>query len=596
MSTSEPHHRVLFIPELLENIFCRSEDVRTLARSALVCKQWSDLALNTLWYELDTPVNLFKILAPLEESQDEEDYDKLIFRNTPTSAAWVRFDYYARKVRMLAYIEDPAEGEYELDVSSNISPRVFRDLSRARSPQRLLPNLKGLTWQSDDLVTLLSSQVLLHDRIKALSFAMPILQQSQSMSDYFTSITSKIPSLQLMAIWLNRQSPSLLELEAEVVDLLRGLRELTHVGIPFYSLTSKMAEAISQLEKVLVVDFDGECYKRPIGYESYAGNYFGAPRENLPRFSPQLQVNSFPSLTYLAIGLHLQDLMSDHILRRRLFPPSLQRLVIQETGNTTPAIVESFLESIAVSHPHLSTLSLQLRLSDFPRSLPLLDTPRITFTTIKPILGMRSLIEFMISHDYPLSLTDRDMQELAIAKPLLQYLSLNSEPGYPLESSLSLAALLPFAEHCPSMIELKLYMDTTISDFPTLQTNMQRANAVSLLGCEFSPGFSRIEDTRKVMLFLGQILRTSPYPTTLGQPNFLTGNYDRSYEACEEVRKRMRKWEEVSRALPFVVDARMDELRRVDTWAGRVWEVCSPYLPPSVRPPHPSDCDPGVSR
>ena len=41
--------------------------------NARVCKQWSDIALDILWREIDELYILFRILAPLTKT-DEESY------------------------------------------------------------------------------------------------------------------------------------------------------------------------------------------------------------------------------------------------------------------------------------------------------------------------------------------------------------------------------------------------------------------------------------------------------------------------------------------------------------------------------------------
>jgi hypothetical protein len=43
--------------------------------NARVCKQWSDIALDILWREIDDLYFLFQILSPLKEmDEDEEGY------------------------------------------------------------------------------------------------------------------------------------------------------------------------------------------------------------------------------------------------------------------------------------------------------------------------------------------------------------------------------------------------------------------------------------------------------------------------------------------------------------------------------------------
>lgn len=58
-------HRVLRIPELLQMVFAVS-DPRSNTVNARVCKQWSDIALDILWREIDELDILFEILAPFK--------------------------------------------------------------------------------------------------------------------------------------------------------------------------------------------------------------------------------------------------------------------------------------------------------------------------------------------------------------------------------------------------------------------------------------------------------------------------------------------------------------------------------------------------
>ena len=63
-------HRVLRIPELLQMIF-GILDLPSNTVNARVCKQWSDIALDILWREIDELYILFKILAPLTKTVEE---------------------------------------------------------------------------------------------------------------------------------------------------------------------------------------------------------------------------------------------------------------------------------------------------------------------------------------------------------------------------------------------------------------------------------------------------------------------------------------------------------------------------------------------
>lgn len=57
-------HRVLAIPELLALIFSHL-DRQSNAINACISKQWSNIALDTIWADVDDLHRLFSLLVPL---------------------------------------------------------------------------------------------------------------------------------------------------------------------------------------------------------------------------------------------------------------------------------------------------------------------------------------------------------------------------------------------------------------------------------------------------------------------------------------------------------------------------------------------------
>jgi hypothetical protein len=61
-------HPVLSIPELLDLIFSFMDRASNV-NNACVCRQWSEIALDNLWREVDNLLLLFSVLAPLQDNQ-----------------------------------------------------------------------------------------------------------------------------------------------------------------------------------------------------------------------------------------------------------------------------------------------------------------------------------------------------------------------------------------------------------------------------------------------------------------------------------------------------------------------------------------------
>lgn len=64
--SASPTSRVLEIPELLDMIFGLLDNPSN-ASNASVCRRWSEIALDTLWREVDDLHRLFGVLGPLKQ-------------------------------------------------------------------------------------------------------------------------------------------------------------------------------------------------------------------------------------------------------------------------------------------------------------------------------------------------------------------------------------------------------------------------------------------------------------------------------------------------------------------------------------------------
>jgi hypothetical protein len=70
-------HRILGIPELLDMVF-RFLDEASNASNARICRQWSEIALDTLWRDVNDLHRLFGLLAPLRKADDHEEFELLL--------------------------------------------------------------------------------------------------------------------------------------------------------------------------------------------------------------------------------------------------------------------------------------------------------------------------------------------------------------------------------------------------------------------------------------------------------------------------------------------------------------------------------------
>ncbi|KAG8913891.1 hypothetical protein FRC01_004337, partial [Tulasnella sp. 417] len=143
--------RALSIPELLFVIFAFSEKPE-LARSARVCKDWSDAALDELWKDLDSIFPLLELVLDLDllrtashNSATPEAYEDI--SSALANADWSRFYSHAKRVQSLEYVEGHDYRELEDMPALGSSVIGVICLHYPYGPC-LLPHLRKALWYS----------------------------------------------------------------------------------------------------------------------------------------------------------------------------------------------------------------------------------------------------------------------------------------------------------------------------------------------------------------------------------------------------------------------------------------------------------------
>ena len=194
-----------------------------------------------------------------------------------------------------------------------------------------------------------------------------------------------------------------------------------------------------------------------------------------------------------------------------------------------------------------------------PAPIPPIDW-RPNIASFRPLFACKRLTSFEFRWDYPLDLHDHDMEEFVLAWPGIEKLMLNSEAVPELAPSpLTLGALIAFAEHCPRLCQLGLYMDASVVPFYPIDTPFQSLR-------ELSVGASSIVAVEPVALFLSQlcsprceIVSGFRWPDAYGLALDNAGILDeRRAKICEH----WVRWNEVQKVLPLVIQARLEERDR----------------------------------
>ncbi|KDQ53419.1 hypothetical protein JAAARDRAFT_197566 [Jaapia argillacea MUCL 33604] len=141
-----PHSQVFPITELFGEICWylkhSSERGGSLAGLALSSRRYLETALDVLWQEMLDMEPLLKLIPALEASQEESDHGRSVLYPLE-KADWVRFDYYASRIRFLNSYHDSRIRD------GRIHCTPYSRLLQYKTAPNLIPSLRSLTWSHD---------------------------------------------------------------------------------------------------------------------------------------------------------------------------------------------------------------------------------------------------------------------------------------------------------------------------------------------------------------------------------------------------------------------------------------------------------------
>ncbi|KAI0643505.1 hypothetical protein C8Q79DRAFT_184910 [Trametes meyenii] len=541
--------RVLAIPEILELVFSFLE-AKDNARCARVCKGWSDIALDTLWHEVDNLRRLFGLLAPVETAVDAtpEYYER--FRRPLEPADWIRFMRYAARVRNLLVL--PAED------SRLRGHLVFDEIARTRSTLNILPKLSSLTWESGlDGERLRLSLMFMHENVKGFTVHL-IRSESYSLGVFFQEIALRMPKLTLLDL---RFTFPVRDIEQELCGLFEVLPQLRKVVLPKFTLTNKIIECLSKSPKLQVVQFE------------FLESQGSGDVSDVHNWVPALEEDTFPVLNDLSVSVHLPHMT--RFLNAEYTPANLQCLYVHTLYTVPPYQVHDFFEAAAQNCPLLTRLYLDFSGDPSPLLFrtSLADEDKITWNTLRPLLKFSKLIDFELHWDTPLAITQDDLEQLAMSMPAIEVLMLNSEPiPTPEAPPLTLRALIPFARHCPKIRELALYVDASADHLDAATRELHdtlpsvRFRALRML----SVGLSRITAPEPVAIFLSLLCppecKVAAGVSWSNGPQALEPENAQARATLADIWTSAVQWHmhwmEVDRMMPLLTKVRLEEHTR----------------------------------
>ncbi|TFK61091.1 hypothetical protein BDN72DRAFT_883320 [Pluteus cervinus] len=457
MTRTAAAHRVLAIPELLRSVFFSLPGLDNNYRTALVCRAWSEIALDVLWYEVDDICTLFNLLVPLTNLTDES--SDQAFVRCPTPQDWTKFEKFSRRVKKLT-----VDSTTELPSTS-----VFDDIGRTRIRQEILPNLWSLKWCSN----LSRGIVFLHPGIRDLVFkidseapdqAKLFVQNACFFAQNITTLTIRVGRT-----GLSRDSLAVRCIEAELLTWFAELQSLRTLELPRFWLTSPVCEVLGLLPHISELEFDWE-----------AGGY-GDPLDTLtfnPIWDPGNPV-IFPSLTMFGQSSPFSDgarfisscQRSSHLINLTLTSQTLE----------SPDAVRSALNIITTRCPNLSWLGLTCLTTPYRHPPKRGSHPRITLDTLLPLHNLKYLKGLEINHALPFALSNKDFRVLVKTWSKMDYLRFGHDP-YPLAHDIVRIAEAPLA--APPVDQSRYPIMGLFKSLKSLRKYCPRLTGLSLFGID----------------------------------------------------------------------------------------------------------------
>ncbi|EIW53996.1 uncharacterized protein TRAVEDRAFT_74308 [Trametes versicolor FP-101664 SS1] len=428
--------------------YAAKEGQRALARSARVCKAFAEPALDVLWRELDDLLVLLRILPPFQPYTSR--YFSILEEVTP--AQWLRFQSYARRVRVLS-------GKAFKSAMYQVDKMVWTALERLCKDQPLLPNLQILSSPDlkNEYLTLLT---LLAPSLHSLVLSFP-----ESEIDHDAVYARTRPSTR--GVFLQLLIPRCQRLTELSID--SGLK----------NLPAKFITSFTRLDKLVQLNlvYSGAVADYPT---LQSISQMTALRDLTLEISLDRSVKSakLPPLGGAFLDLEKLQLSGNIADLHRVFEacecPQLSELALSISGKTTVDTLQDGLDMVC-SRVSTSVTELSLFVSAkisspkkrtdetslFDRS-PITWQPAPLVDILRPFLAFHELDSVSVEFDhYAPRMNDEDARAFSHAWPALTLFhlrfdrsSLNVLPGN--SNIITIGGLGEFAQGCPQLEVLNL--------------------------------------------------------------------------------------------------------------------------------------------
>ncbi|KAJ7116932.1 hypothetical protein C8R44DRAFT_879462 [Mycena epipterygia] len=440
LSSSFPSemHRCLQIREILDMFFEPADSYGTLAALARTCTTFQNPALDILWRNQDTLMNLLRCM-PTDLFSEEARYG---LKNTSTlttllrllrpivASDWERPRLYLHRVR--AIISGTTGGVSLAE--------VFPALSAFLKDDCLFPNLSALHWWHDNR-DFPYIYLFLTSTITNLSVSSDGVDSHLSL---LSALPRKCPALKDVSVFLRHNPDQLKTLSSTVQNSLsifiRALQHLEQLSIWVPDVAA--LEHIGRMPTLRSL----ELTTLPVAFAS----------------SPSSQTSMFVNLRHLALSD--VDVQSATKFLQMCADAGLKSFEVEFTAPATSNQMENFAGALAQcssSHSTLTYLTI-----DHSYGVPgtwtnmsyIMDTKHL-----RTLFCFSQLQQICIIWRHKVDLDDATVSDMARAWPCLEILKL-PEPIHP---RVTLHSFPILARHCPHLRTLRMSFDTSGIPWPT---------------------------------------------------------------------------------------------------------------------------------
>ncbi|EMD35041.1 hypothetical protein CERSUDRAFT_116547 [Gelatoporia subvermispora B] len=486
----------------------------TLAALARTCRAFREPALNILWERQNNIVGIIQCLPSgcweYRHVREGRKGEMLSFMRSLVPRDWIRFIYYARKIK---YLELSGKGSDHRDRFP--SDAALLDLSTYRVSGALFPCLRKLSlfevksgyW---NIMNIFVSPVLKILNVYDSGFGKrPSERDVTSLLSDIVRISSDLSTLKLELQGPDNRPNSI----PFILEDLRALRDV-NLDLPDDRLAAGASFAwLRSLPNLTCLTLRDD----------------GLPVD-LNLASKTISSSKFTSLKNLSI--EICNLSPTYAMLQVFSGVPLKTLNIRvadcEERPILGSDVQELLETVARCCPHTSLRSFSIDLDVLAESY---EQIRLRSSHIQSLLVFKNVTEVTLETGFCLEIGDDQFKDIIMAWPQLSRLSIHVPRTWSREfrPMLTQASLEMLAVHCPLLRHLVINFDATQMSQPTQGYGMGRL--LEFLNVEWSP----IERPEDAAAFLSAV-----FPQLTSITSMASYVVNRTYE---------RRWADVSKAL-----------------------------------------------